>query len=286
GHAWRYQPRAVRAQQPRPGVSAQEVLDLDHVLDRDAFSDAHDQLDAVGGHFHDGVGCKRWRHEYARRVGAGGADRLGYSVEDRHADVRGATLAGARAANQIGADLAHLLGVKCAFAPGDALDDDACAGVQQNAHLATGALVSPPPLRGTSPRGGEDSSTIFRAASHALAPGSMPFCRKMARPSSSRVPLRRTTSGSFIWSRSRAVTMHLATSSPRVMPPKTLSSTPLTRGFMRMTASAFSTTSAFAPPPMSQKLAARPPARCTRSSVLMQRPAPLPMMPISPSRET
>src|SRR5438309_929974 len=194
-------------------------------------------------------------------------------------------VARARASDQVGADLAHLLGVKCAFASGDALDDYARAGVQEDAHLVMEGWASPPPLRGTSPWDGEVTSTIFLAASHALAPGSMPFCRRMARPSSSRVPLKRTTSGSFICSRSRAVTMPLATSSPRVMPPKTLIRTPLTRGFMRITASAFSTTSAFAPPPMSQKLAARPPARCTRSSVLMQSPAPLPMMPMSPSRE-
>src|SRR5437660_151664 len=286
GHAWRDQARAVRAQQSRPRVSVQEVLDLDHVLDRDAFGDTDDQLDSVGGRLHDGVRRKRWRHEYAGRVRARGADCLGDRVEDRHADVRGPSLARARASDQVGADLAHLFGVKCAFASGDALDDYARAGVQEDAHLVMEGCASPPPLRGTSPWDGEVTSTISLAASHALAPGSMPFCRRMARPSSSRVPLKRTTSGSFICSRSRAVTMPLATSSPRVMPPKTLIRTPLTRGFMRMTASAFSTTSAFAPPPMSQKLAARPPARCTRSSVLMHRPAPLPMMPMSPSRET
>src|SRR5919202_287119 len=109
----------------------------------------------------------------------------------------------------------------------------------------------------------------------------MPFCSRIWRPSSSFVPERRTTSGSFMRRLSRAWTRPRATSSPRVMPPNTLIRTPLTFGFIRITARAFSTTSALAPPPMSQKLAALPPARCTRSSVPMQRPAPLPMIPMS-----
>src|SRR5262249_46977904 len=104
-------------------------------------------------------------------------------------------------------------------------------------------------------------STIFSAASQPLAPSSMPFSFRMARPSSSLVPERRTTSGRVILRLSRACTRPLATSSPRVMPPKTLISTPRTLGFIRITVSAFSTTSARAPPPMSQKLAARPPPR-------------------------
>ena len=114
----------------------------------------------------------------------------------------------------------------------------------------------------------------------------MPFCFRISRPSSSRVPLIRTTSGSFMFRLFRAVTTPLATSSPRVIPPKTLIRTPFTLGFIRITARAFSTTSALAPPPMSQKFAGLPPARWTRSSVPMHSPAPLPMMPMSPSSET
>src|SRR5712691_10516312 len=266
-----YETGTVGAEEPGLRISPEEILDPDHVLDRDPFGDAHDQLDSVGRSFHDSVGCKRRRHEDPGCVGIGGANRFRNRVEHRYAHVRGPAFAGAGAADDVGAHLAHLLGVKGSLTPGDALDDDAGAGVEENAHLAAGVLVS---------------STIFCAASHALTPGSMPAWRRIARPSSSRVPLRRTTSGSFICNRSRAVTMPFATSSPRVMPPKTLISTPLTRGFMRMTERAFSTVSAFAPPPMSQKLAAFPPALWTRSSVLMHSPAPLPMMPISPSSET
>src|SRR5437899_12636524 len=86
----------------------------------------------------------------------------------------------------------HLLGVERALTACDALDDDARAGVDENAHRAAGAVVN---------------STIFWAASHALTPGSIPAWRRIARPSSSRVPLTRTTSGSFICSRSRSVTI-------------------------------------------------------------------------------
>src|SRR5581483_8945756 len=257
---------AVGAEAPRRRVAAEEVLDPDHVLDRDALRDAHDERDARRGGLHDRVRRERRRHEDARRGRACLLDRLDDGVEHGHAEVRGSTLARRRAANELRPHLLHLPGVKGALAAGDALDDHARRGVEKDAHRVM--------------------ATIFSAASHALAPGSMPCCWRIARPSSSWVPLMRTTRGSFIFRLSRAVTRPFATSSPRVMPPNTFISTPLTFGFMRMTASAFSTTSAFAPPPMSQKFAALPPARWTRSRVLMHRPAPLPMMPMSPSSDT
>src|SRR5207245_10278785 len=100
-------------------------------------------------------GRKRWRDEYAGGVRARGADCLGHRVEDRHADVRGPSLARARASDQVGADLAHLLGVKCAFAPGDALDYHARAGVQEDAHLVMEGCASPPPPRRPSPWDGD-----------------------------------------------------------------------------------------------------------------------------------
>ena len=46
---------------------------------------------------------------------------------------------------------------------------------------------------------------------------------------------------------------------------------------------AAATLSARAPPPMSRKLAGSPPARLTRSIVVIARPAPLTMQPIVPS---
>src|SRR5205807_8446636 len=122
----------------------------------------------------------------AGRVRARGADCLGDRVENRHADMRGPSLARARASDQVGADLAHLLGVKCAFASGDALDDYARAGVQEDAHLVMEGCAYPPPLRRTSPRHAEVTSTISWSAPHALAPASTQLCRSMTPRSSSR----------------------------------------------------------------------------------------------------
>ena len=56
-----------------------------------------------------------------------------------------------------------------------------------------------------------------------------------------------------------------------------------TFGSARMSRIAAATLSARAPPPMSRKLAGSPPARLTRSIVVIARPAPLTMQPIVPS---
>src|SRR5438309_7303766 len=277
---------AVGAKQARLRITAEKIFDPDHLLDRDAFRDADDEGDACRGGLHDRVGRERRRDEDARSVGACRLDRVRHRVEHRDAEMGRPSLARADAADDLRAQGLHLFGMKRAFAAGDPLDDHRRRRVDEDAH-------SPPRSPGRLPRAAAVvgpsafvSSTIFCAAAHALTPGSMPFRFRMSRPSSSLVPLRRTTSGSFIFRLSRAVMMPLATSSPRVIPPNTLITTPLTFGFMRITASAFSTTSALAPPPMSQKFAGLPPARWTRSSVLMHRPAPLPMIPMSPSSET
>ena len=88
-----------------------------------------------------------------------------------------------------------------------------------------------------------------------------------------------------------ADTMPLATSSHEVMPPNTLTSTLRTDGSDSTISRPFAITSADAPPPMSRKFAGRmppnaSPARATTSSVDMTSPAPLPMMPTSPSSLT
>ena len=85
--------------------------------------------------------------------------------------------------------------------------------------------------------------------------------------------------------------MPLATASHDVMPPKTLTKTDRTDGSERITSSPLAITSAEAPPPMSRKLAGRTPpaaspAYATTSSVDMTSPAPLPMIPTSPSSLT
>ena len=75
------------------------------------------------------------------------------------------------------------------------------------------------------------------------------------------------------------------------MPPKTLTNTDFTSGSPRMISRPSAITSAEAPPPMSRKFAGltppcSSPAYATTSSVHMTRPAPLPMMPTSPSSLT
>ncbi|CAB4760960.1 unannotated protein [freshwater metagenome] len=77
--------------------------------------------------------------------------------------------------------------------------------------------------------------------------------------------------------------MPLATSSPRVIPPKILIKILFTFVSELITSSAAVISSAFAPPPISKKLAALPPTWLTTSSVLIAKPAPLAMMPTVPS---
>src|SRR5439155_9459399 len=132
-------------------------------------------------------------------IGAGCIDRVGEGVEDGQPELGRAPLAGTVADYHPGPERPHLLRVEAALASGGALHDDPCCRVEEDAH------ASPPRSPGRSGRAAAgvgtpalDSFTIFLAASQALAPGSMPFCRRISRPSSSRVPLMRTTRGSFI----------------------------------------------------------------------------------------
>jgi hypothetical protein len=85
--------------------------------------------------------------------------------------------------------------------------------------------------------------------------------------------------------------MPFATASQAVIPPKTLTKTDFTDGSLRMISRPLAITSAEAPPPMSRKLAGftppcRSPAYATTSRVDITRPAPLPMIPTSPSSLT
>src|SRR5260370_2404031 len=114
-------------------------------------------------------------------------------------------LAGVRADDHPGTDRLHLLGVKAALAPGDALHDHLRRGVERDAHL-TPAL---------------DSSAIFCAASHALTPGSMPLRFRISRPSSWFLPLSRTPRGRFLFRLSRPAATPFPTSPPPATPPTT-----------------------------------------------------------------
>ena len=92
--------------------------------------------------------------------------------------------------------------------------------------------------------------------------------------------------GSVAPSVSSAVRRPSATWSQRVMPPKMLIMSDFTFGSLSSTSRAVATASALDPPPASRKLAGLPPARATTSRLLITMPAPLPMMPTSPSSFT
>jgi hypothetical protein len=68
---------------------------------RNAFGDAGDDLDAGVGRFQDGVAGEGGRHVDHAGVGAGGGDRFVHGVEHRLAQMGGAALAGADAADQL-----------------------------------------------------------------------------------------------------------------------------------------------------------------------------------------
>jgi hypothetical protein len=103
-------------------------------------------------------------------------------------------------------------------------------------------------------------------------------------PSSTLVPSRRTTSGTFRPTSLTAATTPSAMMSQRMMPPKMLTRMPFTAGSAVMILKAAMTFSLEAPPPTSRKLAGSAPYSLMMSMVAMARPAPLTMQPISPSR--
>ncbi len=110
------------------------------------------------------------------------------------------------------------------------------------------------------------------------------------RPASTFVPSRRTTSGTLkpiepsgFLNFVAALMMPCAITSHRMMPPKMLTSTPLTLGSDRMIPKASVTASSVAPPPTSRKFAGSPPCSLMMSIVAIARPAPFTRHPMFPS---
>src|SRR5579859_3426320 len=175
---------------------------------------------------------------------------------------------GGDAADHVGAVLNHLLSVEGAFAAGEALHDDFCFFVDENAHRA-------PPAR----------ATTFWAPS--LMPSAMvklrPESRRIFWPSSTLVPSMRTTTGTLSCKSFAAATTPVARTSQRRMPPKMLMKTARTLGSVMRIRKAFFTCSAEAPPPTSRKLAGEPPAYLMMSMVAIARPAPLTIQATVPS---
>src|SRR5262249_47751874 len=141
--------------------------------------DADDQRQLGRDRLEDGIGGKRRRHVNHRRVRARLLDGISDGVEHRRAFELGAAFSRHHTGDHVGAVFLRALGMKGAGLAGDALHQEAGIFVDENAHLA--------------------SSTIF------LAPSAMSLAATRLRPESARiflpsstlVPSRRTTSGTF-----------------------------------------------------------------------------------------
>src|SRR5690606_2473839 len=140
----------------------------------------------------------------------------------------GAGLACVDTADDLGAGLEHEGSVLGALAAGDALDDDLGILVEEDRHFSYSFFLNPVSELV------EDQA--FASAAALSAPSSMVAARvtsgwaysaRIARPSSTRLPSRRTTSGleAVSPSVSRAPLMPFATASHAVIPPKTLTNT-------------------------------------------------------------
>src|SRR5262249_33650124 len=124
---------AVRPDEPAVGLGLQEAHGPGHVEDGDALGNGDDKADTGLGGLHDGVRGGGRRHDDHAGVGPGLAHRLGDGVEDVEAFQLGAALPRLDAADDLGAVVAALLGVK-GTGLAEALAEDAGVFVNQDAH--------------------------------------------------------------------------------------------------------------------------------------------------------
>src|SRR6202140_3988485 len=263
--------RAVGADQARSGAG-QHRLHAHHVIHRDAFGDAHRQLDARI----DGL-QNRIRRPGRRPVdhagrGAGRAHRVPHRVEYRQSQVLLSAAARSHAAHEPGAVGQRCFRVKGALLAGKSLADHPGVAVDQNAHAPPFA-ASPTPLRAAS----------ARSAAAVIA---SPLLASFARASCALVPSSRTTTGTLTPTFFTALITPSAMVSQRTMPPKMFTSTARTRELDRISSNAAVTRSLVAPPPTSRKFAGRPWCSLIRSMVAIASPAPFTMQAMSPSRDT
>src|SRR5258708_732535 len=234
----------VRAQEAG-ALLLHEGIHSRHVQHRHALGDAGDEPDAGAGGFHHRVPPEHRGHVNDGRIRIGGTHRVRHGVEDLHRSAKGLTaFPGRHAANDLRAVLDHLLRVKAAIAARDALHDDRRGLVDEDAHAAF------PPCA---------SATACLTASSMSDDAVNPLSCRIFMASSSFVPVRRMTSGMRSGLAFVAVTMPLATSSVRVMPPKMLKRMAFTLGSSVMIRRALTTFSGSDDPPMSRKLAGSPP---------------------------
>src|SRR6185312_6331844 len=262
-------------------VTQQGVVDAELVVGGDALGDRDHQLDSDGGRFEDRVGGETGRHEDHRGVRLHLRGGLLPAVEDGYALDVLAALSRRHPADDVRPVATVVERVEAALAARDAGHAEAGALVDQDRHQAGAPTARP-----------EASATTFSAASFMVAAGytlGSAASRSSLRPCSSLVPSSRTTNGIDLprsSSAPKAAISPSATSSQRVIPPKMLKSTALTASLARISSTAPRIFSALDPPPASRKLAGRPPAWATTSSVDMTSPAPLPRIPMSPSSLT
>src|SRR5690606_3298844 len=124
---------AIRPNQ-QTAIAAERGLHAHHVVHRNAFGDADDQLDARIGRFEDRIGSERCRHvDHADRRARCG-DRLACRVEDGKIQVFLAAATRRDAADELRAVGDALLGMERALLAGEALTDYASGFVDKNGH--------------------------------------------------------------------------------------------------------------------------------------------------------
>src|SRR5690349_2802405 len=235
---------AVRADESRAPF-LDEGIHPRHVENWDALGDGDDELDPSVGGFHDRIRRIHRRHVDHGRIRAGLGDGARHGIEDRDAVLESLTALSRRdPRDDAGAVLHHLLCVERSIAAGDPLDDERRLLIDEDAHAAF------PPFASWTARCTASSMSVI---------AEKPFSLRILTAISSLVPVRRMTMGSLSGFCFVAVTMPLATSSVRVIPPKILKRMTFTFGSDVIMRSALTTFSGFDDPPMSRKLAGSPP---------------------------
>src|SRR6267143_1680577 len=237
---------AVRPDEQRsPALHA--VLGADHVAHRDAFGDADHQVQVRVDRLVDRRGGERgWNVDHGDRR-AGGLFRIFHRTVDRNAIEILARLPGIDAGDiaipAVGV-VAPRPRVELAGLAGDALRHHPRVLVDQDAHFFAFA-----------------AATTFCAASAMFFAEMIgrPESARIFFPSSTRLPSRRTTSGTFRLTAFEAFTSAVAMTSQRMMPPKMLTRIALSDGLRSMILNASVTFSVVAPPPTSRKFAGLPP---------------------------
>src|SRR6266850_6020607 len=239
-------PGAVRPDEQRSSAP-HAVLGPDHVAHRDAFGDADHQVEVSVDRLVDGRCGERRRHVDHGDGRAGGLFRIFHRTIDRNAIEILAGLPGVDAGDiaipSVGV-VAPRPRVELARLAGDALRHHPRVLVDQDAHCFAFA-----------------AATTFCAAS------AMFFAEMIGRPESARIffpsatrlPSRRTTSGTFRLTAFEAFTKPSAITSHSMMPPKMFTRIAFSDGLRSMILNASVTFSVVAPPPTSRKLAGLPP---------------------------